>query len=291
MRTLARSLALPFLALLVAQLPAAPAPFAQSQCGSKAVLQVHPEVVAPGQLVRVSLTNVSSNTIHLPSTCVTGSAVTGSTCSGTQVTHTLCGAYLVPIPPGATESGFLYLKDFLGQELPPGDYSATVDYWPGGAAAIESCCFSVTVVNAPAVVTYCTAGQSGSGCSARLLSAGFPSASAPNGFTLEALYVESGSDGVFFFGTSGRQATPWGNGTSFQCVAPPVKRTGVVAGNGSGPCEGLLVLDLNAYWTAHPHKNPGGGSLVQAQLWYRDPLSTSNQAASLSDAIEFSVAP
>jgi hypothetical protein len=29
---------------------------------------------------------------------------------------------------------------------------------------------------------------------------------------------------------------------------------------------------------------------VQAQLWYRDPLSTSNQTTSLSDAIEFVVA-
>jgi hypothetical protein len=30
---------------------------------------------------------------------------------------------------------------------------------------------------------------------------------------------------------------------------------------------------------------------VQAQLWYRDPGSTSNQTTSLSDATEFSVGP
>jgi hypothetical protein len=29
----------------------------------------------------------------------------------------------------------------------------------------------------------------------------------------------------------------------------------------------------------------------QAQLWYRDPLSTSNQTTSLSDAIEFVLDP
>ena len=38
-----------------------------------------------------------------------------------------------------------------------------------------------------------------------------------------------------------------------------------------------------------PPKNPGAGAVVQAQLWYRDPLSTSNQTTSLSDAIEFVV--
>jgi hypothetical protein len=30
---------------------------------------------------------------------------------------------------------------------------------------------------------------------------------------------------------------------------------------------------------------------VQAQLWYRDPDSTSNQTTSLSNALEFAVAP
>ena len=32
-------------------------------------------------------------------------------------------------------------------------------------------------------------------------------------------------------------------------------------------------------------------TLVQAQLWYRDPHSTSNRTTSLSDAIEFQVGP
>ena len=36
---------------------------------------------------------------------------------------------------------------------------------------------------------------------------------------------------------------------------------------------------------------PGAGALVQAQLWYRDPDSTSNQTTSLSNALEFSAAP
>jgi hypothetical protein len=104
--------------------------------------------------------------------------------------------------------------------------------------------------------------------------------------------MEGAKDGLFFFGTNGRQASPWGNGTSFKCVVPPVTRAGALQGMGTnGQCDGAFAQDLNAHWKAHPAHNPGPGATVQTQLWYRDPLSTSNQAASFSDAVEFVVAP
>jgi len=53
-----------------------------------------------------------------------------------------------------------------------------------------------------------------------------------------------------------------------------------------GSCDGSFSQDLNALWTTNPLENPGAGVLVQAQLWYRDPQSTSNQSTSLSDAID-----
>ena len=142
---------------------------------------------------------------------------------------------------------------------------------------------------------YCTAGASSAGCSATLAGTGVASATASSGFTLSASGVEAQRDGLFFFGTNGRQATSWGNGTSFQCVVPPVTRGGILAGNGTaGLCDGQLGQDLNALWCPScpkPAKNPGAGATVQAQLWYRDPLNTSNQTTSLSDAIEFSLVP
>ena len=59
-----------------------------------------------------------------------------------------------------------------------------------------------------------------------------------------------------------------------------------------GLCDGAFSLDMNAVWTNQPAKNPGAGAVVQAQLWYRDPFNTANnQKTSLSDAIEFAVAP
>ena len=141
-------------------------------------------------------------------------------------------------------------------------------------------------------VNYCTAGLSASGCQATLSASGTPSASAASGFSLLAANVEGAKDGLFFFGANGRQANAWGNGTSFQCVVPPVKRGGLLASTGTaGACDGAFTQDLNARWTARPFQNPGSGATVQAQLWHRDPMSTSNQTTTLSDAIEFTVRP
>jgi len=143
--------------------------------------------------------------------------------------------------------------------------------------------------------SYCTAGTSAAGCNATLSASGTPSATASSGFDLLASGVEGQKDGLFFFGANGRQANPWGSGTSFQCVVPPVMRAGLLTGSGTlNACDGSFAQDLNALWCAtcpSPLKNPGPGALVQAQLWYRDPLSTSNQTTSLSDALEFTVAP
>jgi hypothetical protein len=139
---------------------------------------------------------------------------------------------------------------------------------------------------------YCAAGLSASGCAALLGATGKASASAAKGFVVQATAVEGQQGGLFFFGSSGRQAAPWGNGSSLQCVVPPVSRGPLLSGTGmAGTCSGVLALDLNARWTAQPAQRPAAGALIQVQLWYRDPASTSNQITSLSDAIEATVCP
>ena len=128
-----------------------------------------------------------------------------------------------------------------------------------------------------------------------LSACGAPSASAAGGFAVIASPVEGSKDGIFYFGSSGLQAIPWGNGTSFQCIIPPITRAGLVAAGGNnGLCDGEAIQDLNAYWCPicpSPLKNPGMGAVVQVQFWYRDPNNTSNQETSLSDAIEFTMGP
>ena len=93
----------------------------------------------------------------------------------------------------------------------------------------------------------------------------------------------------------GRQANPWGNGTSFQCVVPPVKRGGLLSGSGNaGTCTGAFIQDLNARWCPtcpKPAQAPVVGTRMQLQFWYRDPANTSNQTTSLSDGHEVDVAP
>ena len=72
-------------------------------------------------------------------------------------------------------------------------------------------------------------------------------------------------------------------------------RGGLLSGSGTnGVCDGFFSQDLNARWCPvcpKPLQNPGAGAVVQAQLWYRDPFNTSNQTTSLSNALEFCVAP
>jgi len=155
-----------------------------------------------------------------------------------------------------------------------------------GATAGAVYSFAVQEVDA---VAYCTAGVSSGGCRALLSAVGSASATAVSGFELHATGVDGAKDGLFFFGTSGRQAQPFG-GTSLQCVAPPVSRLGALAGSGTlGACDGAFVLDLNALWNPTgplAHKNPGAGVLVQAQLIHR-----SGGGTILSDALEFLTGP
>jgi hypothetical protein len=143
-----------------------------------------------------------------------------------------------------------------------------------------------------AVASYCTAGVTAAGCSALMSATGTPSASASSGFTVDVTAIEGSKDGLIFFGTTGRQANTWGSGTSFQCVAPPVRRTALQTGTGnSGLCDGTFTLDFNVWMAAHPAQAPAVGSVTQMQTWFRDPLNTSNQSTSLSDALEFAIAP
>ena len=170
--------------------------------------------------------------------------------------------------------------------------------WPGGPLASfwmvlksnGNCSFCA---NLP--VHYCPGGITASGCNAKISAIGSSSATAATGFALTAHDVQgsnSGTAGLFFFASNGRQAQQWGNGTSFQCVTPPVFRSQVLNGGGSsGNCDASMAIDLNARWTAKPFQAQGAGSTVQAQLWFRDPQNTSNQTTSLSNAIEWVVCP
>lgn len=205
-------------------------------------------------------------------------------------------------------TGWAPAGQFRGSRVDEGDsFGAAVDvqgslllvgameleYYVEGAGTNEGPGTAYAFVLAPdAPETYCTAGTSASGCAAVLGFAGVPSANAPAGFQLIAADVEGAKNGIFFYGANGRQAIPWGNGSSLRCIVPPVQRAGALIGVGTpGACDGLFTQDLNALWSANPAKNPGVAAVIDAQLWYRDPLSTSNRTTSFSGALEFLVGP
>jgi hypothetical protein len=202
--------------------------------------------------------------------------------------------------------GALTIAAEQGDPAPAGGSYGSFDAWPsltGLRGAFGAATPGGPALNAyfqleaciPPPTTYCTAGTSASGCQAAIGATGTASATAASGFSLLASGAEGQKDGLFFYGTNGRQANSWGNGTSFQCVVPPAHRASLLQSGGTGgACDGSFAEDLNARWCPtcpKPHHNPGAGALVQAQLWHRDPQSTSNQKTTLSDAIEFWVAP
>jgi len=190
---------------------------------------------------------------------------------------------------GVTEEFYDLLQDpFETNDLLPG-----LD--PGQQIEYDQLTAALAALTSMPPTGYCTAGTSASGCQATLSTTGAPSATATSGFLVTASSVEGAKSGLFFFGTNGRQANPWGNGTSYQCVQPPVVRTGLLPAAGtSGACDGAFALDLNALWCPTcpgAGKNPGAGVFTQIQAWYRDPFNTSNQTTGFSDAIELSVQP
>jgi hypothetical protein len=173
-------------------------------------------------------------------------------------------------------------------ELDPGENIV----WQHTVSGSPNWVFRARRYDVCAGINYCTAGTSASGCQATVSGTGSASATAASGFVVSAANVEGNKNGQFYWGVNGRQANVWGNGTSLRCVAPPTVRGGLLTGTGSaGACDGSFAQDLNAVFQAKPSKNPGAGAQVQLQLWYRDPLNTSNQSTSFSDALEFVLCP
>ncbi len=130
------------------------------------------------------------------------------------------------------------------------------------------------------VASYCTAGTSSAGCVAALTATGLPSAGLPSGFLLSASGVDAGRSGLFLYGRTA-SALPFGSGgSSWLCVAAPLRRTPRLDSGGSpGACDGSLALDFNALLAANPAALGAplaAGQSCCAQAWLRDPQAPLN---------------
>jgi hypothetical protein len=130
-------------ALLSLALPVA----SQTPCGPPGVtVTVTPAVAAPGEIIRVTLTNDSASTITLPTSCVYLGIHPSADCSGDSIESFICLFTFTPIPPGESVWMEWDQTDDAGLQVPAGTYSFSISHFDGG------CCPTVSIVgNVPAL--------------------------------------------------------------------------------------------------------------------------------------------
>lgn len=206
--------------------------------------------------------------------------------------------YVYPTTSGVYLEGFGY--QMLGSLIDPSQGNWWVQYW--GASDINNArqilcgvkdptltmmgsarLTDMNVCGSSTVEFYCTPKTSSSGCVPAIATSGEPSASAGTGFHVSASQVETAKLGLFFYGTSGRQAAPFQGG--FLCVKTPLKRLLPQNSGGAGACAGTFDYDFNAWIATGVDPALVGGATVDGQFWFRDPNSPSTTG--LSGGVEF----
>jgi hypothetical protein len=148
------------------------------------------------------------------------------------------------------------------------------------------------------VTTYCTAKRNSLGCTPSMGWLGEPNLSNAVGFCIQASEVRNNKAGLLLYSVNGKAATPFQGGTL--CLKTPVKRTPGTSSGGTPPpsndCSGLYSLDMNAFAAGLLGGNPSPallalGQAVQCQWWGRDQGFPPPDNTTLSDGLEYVVAP
>jgi len=141
---------------------------------------------------------------------------------------------------------------------------------------------------APRTTPYCTAKTNSAGCTPTVDCAGYPSASASFGFTVNCSQVLNQSVGTCLVSASGRARIPFLGGTL--CVAAPWTSSQPVHAGGSIPpvvdCSGTWSIDLNSH--LYFGRPLSAGSVIDCQWWGRE---LGLASAQLSDALEVVMMP
>lgn len=158
--------------------------------------------------------------------------------------------------------------------------------------------FLLRRVATPPLATYCTAKTTSNGCTPVVDGHGAPSVANGAGFLVACIGLRNQTPARFFYGSSGRQSTPFAGGTL--CVAGPLGRAPSGATGGTAApaddCSGVLQLDFNAFAAGLLGGSPSAalstpGTTIDVQAWGRDPGFAPPDDAQLSDALEYVVAP
>ncbi|MCC6409201.1 MAG: hypothetical protein IT453_18730 [Planctomycetes bacterium] len=139
--------------------------------------------------------------------------------------------------------------------------------------------------------TYCVPKTSSIGCIPAINGAGTASSSSALPFDVHANGVINRKNGLLTYSVSGQTLVPFGGGAL--CVAPPLKRSPLLASGGSLPpawdCSGSFHFDFNAHIQSGVDPALVQGQMVWAQYWYRDPGFSAPDNIGLTDAVEFTI--
>ena len=155
---------LTLLALTALQLGAV----SQTPCGTNGVtVSMNPPVALPGQLIQITLTNDSAETINLPTACNFGAIYPGSVCAGTPVFTPLCLQVITTVFPGQSVTSLWLQTDDMGLQVPNGIYSFALSYWNADMSAQFTCCAPVAISNVCAAAS--SASRNGTGVNPQTL--------------------------------------------------------------------------------------------------------------------------
>jgi hypothetical protein len=214
---------------------------AQTPCGSLGVLvDVSPAQPKVGDVITVTLTNLSNVTIQLPDSCVFDSVHNDNACSTTPVFSPFCLQVITPIPPGGSKSTTWDQTDDFGAQVPSGTYSFAIKFFtPTGT---DGCC-AVTKIEDPCPPpTHYGSGSVGSGgCTPTLAAAGLPQIGNAS-FQLQLGNALGGTlTGLFVSGLPANIPAPFG--TLLVDPNPPFVQVFFSIGGTPGvPCVGSAVL-------------------------------------------------